>query len=199
MILFVAVCSLLGAVVYYSVAVAIKDSYVWVTGLVLTRQSVIAVAIGTFAVGGVLYVIRYHFRCIFGLTEIVVGVSIGTFKISSDTEINAEFYFVLLTAAIYLVVRGLDNFQQGLTKDPKDKLMKWLLKESQPIRRTLRRQYWAPLSCQRRIALKVFFFHLTGFLTRGTPQFCIGSDAKRFVMRMAAVGRKRRFESVPGS
>ena len=133
MILFVAVCSLLGAVVYYSVAVAIKDSYVWVTGLVLTRQSVIAVAIGTFAVGGVLYVIRYHFRCIFGLTEIVVGVSIGTFKISSDTEINAEFYFVLLTAAIYLVVRGLDNFQQGLTKDPKDKLMKWLLKESQPI------------------------------------------------------------------
>lgn len=126
-VVFVAVVSLLAGVFYYAVAAAMKDLYVYWTGLVWSRESYIATALATFCVGSMLYVIRYKLRCLFGLSEILVGISIAAYKVSTSIELNSDLFLLLLTAGVYIVVRGFDNFQQGLEKE-QDLLLKWVLR-----------------------------------------------------------------------
>ena len=49
---------------------------------------------------------------------------------------DAGFYLALLTAGVYLVVRGLDNIYLGLTKEPIDPLASWLGRKIEKIANT---------------------------------------------------------------
>lgn len=74
-------------------------------------------------VGIIFFLFRLRFRSLYGLSEAITGLIIGWLKLSGQTS-NAlpsmDLYFVLLTASVYLVVRGIDNIHQGLTKEPLD-------------------------------------------------------------------------------
>lgn len=77
-------------------------------------------AVITLLLGVSLFGFRKGARGLYGLTEVVAGVSIAAYRISTENTdlLNAspEIYIALLTAGVYLVVRGLDNMEQGKFK-----------------------------------------------------------------------------------
>jgi hypothetical protein len=86
---------------------------------------------GTLAlVGGVLFFwFRTKARACYGFLEMVVGVALGSSRYASEVHATAKsdvattvhITIVMLSAGIYLVVRGLDNIREGM-KEPKDAL-----------------------------------------------------------------------------
>lgn len=67
-----------------------------------------------------LFYFRLKARCIYGLTESVVGVLIALNKVTSEVlQLNkSEFYLAILTASLFLIVRGgFDNMHVGLEND----------------------------------------------------------------------------------
>jgi hypothetical protein len=54
----------------------------------------------------------------------MAGILVATHRSYSSPDliaiVNTEFLLFLLTAGIYLVVRGLDNIHTGITKEPRD-------------------------------------------------------------------------------
>jgi hypothetical protein len=114
------------AAFYYSIAAAASDVFRW---LVLpAHQSMaanVAIGLATLGVGAVLFFVRLRYRSIYGLTEVSAGMFIAAFRFSVMESVSAladpNVLIFLLTAGVYLVVRGLDNIHQGLTKDPHDR------------------------------------------------------------------------------
>ncbi len=143
---FATIGSLIAGFMYYSAGVALKDSYEWATALTLSRDQRFAVlALIALTAGSVLFLLRHFFRSLYGLTEVIVGVFVATLKIAEKAPVtsdpageistvlsilNTDAYVAVLTAGVYLVVRGLDNMHQGIAKDPRDlvvgRLVDWL-------------------------------------------------------------------------
>jgi hypothetical protein len=138
------IASVFAGFFYYSIGVAFKDTYNWITALTLSRDQRLAV-VGLFilTVGSGLFLLRLRFRSLYGLTEVIAGVFVGTLKISPGASkpvpeistmistLTTDAYVAVLTAGIYLVVRGLDNVHHGIFKDPASdlvvrKLVDWL-------------------------------------------------------------------------
>lgn len=121
---FGAIVLLLVGASYYAIAASLRDLYVWLQSPSLTRTGAVAVAIGaTLCLGAILFYFRLKLRSIYGVTEATVGLAVSAHRVSIESSTAAQdpaFYLALLTAGVYLVVRGLDNVHQGLTKDPKD-------------------------------------------------------------------------------
>ena len=129
-----ALCAIV-AVAYYGVGVAIKDLYLWgmrPTNLLHTAS--FAVGLTALAAGTFLFLVRLRFRFVYGLSEAVMGFVVAVYKFTQDLGANnalsANTYLVVLTAGIYLMVRGFDNMHIGLTKEPLDpiaaKVTAWL-------------------------------------------------------------------------
>ena len=71
----------------------------------------------------------------YGLSEVLVGVSVAVERTTATTAsgaspLDTSFYLAMLTASVYLVVRGLDNIHQGFTNEPIDpiaaRIVAWL-------------------------------------------------------------------------
>jgi hypothetical protein len=138
------IVSVLLGLIYYSIGVAFKDTYNWVTTLTLSRdQEFTVVALFILIAGSGLYLLRWGFRSLYGLTEVIVGVFVGTLKIFPSAApvpseqapeiskmisgLTTDASVAVLTAGIYLVVRGLDNMHQGISTDlVVRKLVDWL-------------------------------------------------------------------------
>lgn len=80
-------------------------------------QFMVVTGFAVCGVGGVLFWFRLKQRFLYGITEIGVGVSFGMHRVTieqwSGAPTCAGFYLALLTAGIYLVVRGADNIHQA--------------------------------------------------------------------------------------
>jgi hypothetical protein len=76
-----------------------------------------------------LFAFRLKLRSFYGLSEAVVGFWVGVQQLGSGAA-GPALVMAMLTASVYLMVRGFDNIHQGLTKDPKDPvataLLAWL-------------------------------------------------------------------------
>jgi hypothetical protein len=138
------IVSVVFGLIYYSIGVAFKDTYNWVTTLALSRdQKFTVVASFILIAGSGLYLLRSGFRSLYGLTEVIVGVFVGTLKIFPNAApvaseqvpeiskmisgLTTDASVAVLTAGIYLVVRGLDNMYQGISTDlVVRKLVNWL-------------------------------------------------------------------------
>ena len=129
-----ALCAIV-AVAYYGVGVAVKDLSLWAirpTNLLHTAS--FAVGLTALAAGTFLFLVRLKFRFVYGLSEAVMGFVVAVYKFTQDLSANnalsANTYLVVLTAGIYLMVRGFDNMHIGLTKEPLDpiaaKVTAWL-------------------------------------------------------------------------
>jgi hypothetical protein len=91
-------------------------------------------SVGVLAIGLVLYWIRVKFRFAYGATEAAVGVIFAVYRIfPAELAIppDPSFYLALLTASVYLVVRGADNMHQGWN-ERKDPLVRWVLRMGIP-------------------------------------------------------------------
>lgn len=85
----------------------------------LTNQTqfMVVTGVAVCAAGCVLFWFRLKQRFLYGLTEIGVGVFLGMHRVTmeqwSGAPTSAGFYLALLTASIYLAVRGADNIHQA--------------------------------------------------------------------------------------
>jgi len=88
-----------------------------------TAQIAYAIPVLVFLAGSLLFIFRLKFRFVYGFTEVLVGMYFAYAKIRSEGsipfsfEISETMILVIVTGAIYLVVRGLDNMHQGMTKE----------------------------------------------------------------------------------
>ena len=76
-------------------------------------RSPIFLATSAAAAAGLLFPFRLRYRCLYGVSEACVGLAVAANHAWPGAGIGAEFYLTVLTAGVYLVVRGLDNIHQG--------------------------------------------------------------------------------------
>ena len=124
--------SLPTAAVIYSVAATAIDIFHYFQGTVEARLlSTLFLPIAVLLIASLLFYTRLRYRCIYGATEVVVGIFIANYQILTQWKTldlsSPGIYLSLLTAGIYLIVRGLDNMHQGLSKDPIDALGKFII------------------------------------------------------------------------
>lgn len=120
---------------YYSLIASAYDLLFWLWGRWNHPYAgPLAVSAAVLFVGIALFWFRMRLRVTYGLTEILVGVSIASYKYIETAQgggpnaaADANLIIALLTAGVYLVVRGLDNMQQGLKAVPSDPLCQPLI------------------------------------------------------------------------
>lgn len=88
------------------------------------KGMLIALAVvATAAAGGAFFVFRLRQRLLYGCTEALVGIAVGGHRLSVEPgdglPTETGFYFAVLTAGVYLVVRGLDNIHQAVKANDK--------------------------------------------------------------------------------
>lgn len=98
-------------------------------------SSIVLVGFATLAIGSMFFFIRLRWRFVYGVSEACAGVVVASQRFYTDAIVGhlssaTPIVLAILTAGVYLVVRGADNMHQGLTKEPLDpigqKLLKWL-------------------------------------------------------------------------
>lgn len=123
-VIIVSFSMLIASVVYYAVGVAIKDLFLWVQAPHFSETgAIVATMTITLLMGLTLFYIRSRFRSIYGVSEALVGLTVAGYRVAienSNTSVTTGLYLAILTAGVYLVVRGLENIHQGLTKEPLD-------------------------------------------------------------------------------
>lgn len=124
--------SVLVGFLQYCYSVSAKDLFIWLQTAILTEAGIIfLVVLTTLIFGLIFFYFRLKFRGIYGFTEIVLGLTIAANRVLEENEIpneSPEFYLAFISAAIYLVVRGLDNIHQGITKEPLDPVFSRIIK-----------------------------------------------------------------------
>lgn len=114
-------CFLTGAL--YVVGVSLLDLFTWGSDPSTESWSWRAsVSVLVLVDGSLLFYVRFRWRSLYGLSEAAVGLVISFEKIfripNLEASANSEFLLAILTASVYLVVRGFDNVHQGLKDDP---------------------------------------------------------------------------------
>jgi len=111
-------------VIFELLPVSAYHAYLWILSPSLsTAEAALAAGTLTVILGGGLFWFRLHLRSIYGLSEAIIGIVVATQRVTIESSTAAKdpaFYLAMLTAGVYLVVRGLDNIHQGLTKEPRD-------------------------------------------------------------------------------
>lgn len=112
---------------YYCLGVVVKDLYAWLPRPSYGKPiSLFLAGVATGVVGLALFLFRLRFRFVYGLSEVLVGVLVAVHRLTGESSqpgsTSAALYLAILTAGVYLVVRGLDNMHQGLTRAPIDPL-----------------------------------------------------------------------------
>jgi hypothetical protein len=120
----------------YVTMTAFLDLQAWIANLSGTSVRAAITAALVLFLGITCFMLRLHGRAVYGLVEVVVGVTVALRRLDiskiGQVATDPELALALLTASIYLVVRGFDNIHQGLTKEPRDAVsqlfLRWLLK-----------------------------------------------------------------------
>lgn len=111
------------AIIVYSEFACLKDFIFWIRSPTISKSSaLILTALFIITVGVGLFYFRLKARATYGFTEATAGLAVSIQRVWDQPEQikTFTFHFALLTASIYLFVRGLDNIHQGLTKEPID-------------------------------------------------------------------------------
>lgn len=114
----------------YGVVAFLFDLVKWLANTLNQRDiSVAAGVIGTGLVGVILFYLRLKIRCLYGSTEVLVGLLVAGTRLNNERflDLNAPVLVALLTAGAYLVVRGLDNVHQGM-KAQSDIVVNYLIR-----------------------------------------------------------------------
>lgn len=120
--IYVFILSAIEAIIFYSAWAVIADAYLGIRSLSPPRPLYVAlVALLLLSVSAALFFFRLKARFFFGLSEALVGFVIGIWKtpeVADPTTWNLDVIFVMVTASIFLIVRGFDNMYAGLSSSP---------------------------------------------------------------------------------
>lgn len=117
----------------FGVGGLIFDAYefAW-NNMTLSDRSSLFVGFCTLLVGTLFFWVRTIWRVTYGVSEALAGIAIASYRAHGQTDWwpgnDLNFYVILLTAGIYLVVRGFDNINQGRgqARDPVVRVVSWL-------------------------------------------------------------------------
>lgn len=121
------VASLFVGLVWYSLGAACVDGYHWVVNMKPTQNkqhSTVLVSLAVLMLGACFFWARLRLRFVYGATEAGLGISFAAHRYGAESSISLPsetgFYFAVMTAGVYLVVRGMDNMHQAWIeqKDP---------------------------------------------------------------------------------
>lgn len=136
-----ALLSVLMGSLYYSLAIFLIDAWgTFKNWDALIAQRPFAIATGTLVVltiGLLFFWLRLRARFLYGASEALAGVAFAVSRIANERVISFpsddSFYFAILTAGVYLIVRGLDNMHHAWKdqKDPVARAFFWLGTESE--------------------------------------------------------------------
>lgn len=130
------IISPIAGILYYSLLVVLYDVLLFVYKRSIENPTIIVPATAAMILGILLFKFRAKQRILYGITEIIAGLTVATSRVhsefSSDHPYNMELYIAVLTAGIYLVVRGLDNIDVGIKDKSNIKILKWLFTTSPP-------------------------------------------------------------------
>lgn len=122
----VLVFSFLISLLIYPLLAFIFDASDWLSSPQEIGVAVVVVgSVLTLYLGGLLFFFRLRLRSTYGITEATAGVLVVAHRISGERIaqlLDPNLLFLILTAGIYLVVRGFDNVHQGLIGNPPDPL-----------------------------------------------------------------------------
>jgi hypothetical protein len=115
----------------YSIFVSILDAFLWGAFKLSAQGRSAMLAVGASALaGGALFVFRLRVRSLYGMSEVIVGLTVAGHRVGFDISAgeggNAPLFLAVLTAGVYLVVRGLDNLHYAWTSKT-DPAIIWLL------------------------------------------------------------------------
>ncbi|MDM0046210.1 hypothetical protein QTH91_17090 [Variovorax dokdonensis] len=152
---------------YYGLIVSGKDFFRWIDPKLTSPVSRAAFfSIVALVVGSVLFFVRSFARAFYGFHEALVGIFIAGYNaykaVGFPSSWDSGVYLALVTAGVYLVVRGLDNIQVGITKEPYD-----------PFGRDLFRDYFDKKDDPRMVKLSMYLSDV--FFAR-FPEFPTGSE-----------------------
>ena len=133
---------------FYFLGASMRDLVLWVPkGLDMLSGPIewssaptvgIAVCI-PLIIGGLLFCIRRNMRVLYGATETLMGIIVFMSSLSAKRPgvkvTDPAFALAMLTASIYLVVRGLDNVDQGWQEKEKDLGVKLLTVVAKLVKR----------------------------------------------------------------
>jgi hypothetical protein len=109
---------------YYGVFAGVRDAYIWIRSPWAPRTVALIVGVSiTLLLALALFYFRLRVRSVYGFSEAVVGLAVAGGRIAADYDkalYDTGFYLAMLTASVYLVVRGFDNIYQGLSASPPD-------------------------------------------------------------------------------
>ena len=118
--------------IYYIIWIAIVDAYYWVQNPSISKDFVgPLIVICLLLIGLLFFMIRLRLRCVYGFTEALVGVIVATQRISPIKQgsvlLDSNLLLAILTAGLYLIVRGYDNIHQGISKPPFDPVASYIM------------------------------------------------------------------------
>lgn len=115
---------------YYSLFVSLYDLSIFIYKKSSGNLTIVVPTFSALALGIMLYKFRLKQRVLYGVSEIMVGVTVTVFHARTSYPAghldNPELYIAILTAGIYLIVRGLDNIDQGIKSKSNNPLLRWL-------------------------------------------------------------------------
>lgn len=111
----------------------VLDAAHWLRGLTGKGWLIAATGAVTVLCGAAFFAFRLVQRFLYGVTEAIAGAAIAAHRVSlepgSALPSDTGFYVAVLTAGVYLVVRGLDNMYQAIQGE--DSFVNWLRRRLQ--------------------------------------------------------------------
>ncbi len=121
------VFGLVASGIYYSLGVVVYDLAHWTFQPSVSTWDRVFGCLLALVFGVLLFSFRFHYRTFYGLTEAIVGLAIAYSKVRQISGREALLSFDaglgLLTASVYLIVRGFDNMFEGVNGSRKDRLI----------------------------------------------------------------------------
>jgi len=97
-----------------------------VTGFVLDHADVWRVAIVLWMIGLLLYFVRSRYRLCYGVAETFFGVILSYMAFPKDSPDYTLVKWLSFFAALYVMVRGLDNIGKSLRNDTAIRVWSWI-------------------------------------------------------------------------
>jgi hypothetical protein len=118
----------IGGIFYYSILISVIDIFKYLYTLSSSNLRIVLPATLAITIGYILFFFRQNFRAAYGLSEIIVGVLAGILHTNNVIQFDEpKFYLVLLSASIYLIVRGFDNMSIGMKNKSGSSLLNKIL------------------------------------------------------------------------
>ncbi|WP_454909268.1 hypothetical protein [Variovorax gossypii] len=129
----IGVLAMIVAAYFVSVQVAGRLTYEWLSDPATNKvQASWLVCLLAISIGFMLWWFRLKARCCYGAVEVFVGMCVAVFQTQAVAPgvavLDRNVLLALLTAAVYLIVRGLDNVHQGWKAERPDPVVNMIAK-----------------------------------------------------------------------